>query len=109
MKSREEGTDWGVAEEAALWVVRLNGTEVERYQREFERWYAESEQHRYEFLLARATDRQLDALKNLIPRIGQSLAAYERSSKVQVVPIRKAAIARSGSRDAVGPVERQCK
>ena len=56
--------DLQIAEEAALWVVRLRREESHAVRAEFEEW-CRSPRHMREYLRARATARRLDALARM--------------------------------------------
>ena len=59
--------EWGVAQEAALWVIRLQSDDSEACRREFDAWARQSREHVKEFLLAMITWKQLDVLKPTAP------------------------------------------
>jgi ferric-dicitrate binding protein FerR (iron transport regulator) len=56
--------DLRIAEEAALWVVRLKRDDSLAVREEFDAWCS-SPRHMREFLRARATDRRLDVLARM--------------------------------------------
>lgn len=56
--------DLRIAEEAALWVVRLKREDSPAVREEFDAWCS-SPRHMREFLRARATDRRLDVLARM--------------------------------------------
>jgi hypothetical protein len=56
--------DLRIAEEAALWVVRLKRDESHAERVEFDAW-CRSPRHMREYLRARATDRRLDVLARM--------------------------------------------
>ena len=56
--------DLRIAEEAALWVVRLKRDESDAVRTEFDAW-CRSPRHMREYLRARATDRRLDVLARM--------------------------------------------
>lgn len=55
--------EWGIAQEAAQWVIRLQSDQSEACRREFDNWARQSRDHAAEFLLAMITWKQLDVLK----------------------------------------------
>jgi ferric-dicitrate binding protein FerR (iron transport regulator) len=85
---RQDREDWGVAEAAALWVVRLREPGAERYIAEFRRWCDESKEHEVEFQLARAMDFQLDGLRSLSPSLQRILAAPQQRRSAKVIQLR---------------------
>ncbi len=92
--------DLRIAEEAALWVVRLKREDSHAVREEFDAWCS-SPRHMREFLRARATDRRLDVLarmplgsrraanaSNILffrPRKGARLAQTRKRSPLAVV------------------------
>jgi ferric-dicitrate binding protein FerR (iron transport regulator) len=64
----EDQDDWGIEEQAALWVQLMSGAEADQYRAGFKRWHSQSPRHQREFLLASIVDCQFHSL-DLIPSL----------------------------------------